>query len=412
MLTNADQARRPQQPAFDELHWSDGPSRRAARRVPAPHGRQATSTAATGRDAVDGATVSTACARRLESVGGGLELSVRAPTRTAVHRRSRCSAGCRCDQPSGGVRMSESRVLLVDDQDLFREGVAHHRRRPGRHGGRRRGARDGRRGGRMVDDLAPDVVLMDIRMPEIDGVEATRQIFSPERVGPSRGRRYTVRVVVLTTFDLDDRAATAIRHGASGFLLKDATPAMLRDADPNGARRQRGARAEGPRPCWRGGSPPRGRPAVVPDPHRQGARGLRRRGTRPLQHRGRPPGVPLRVDREDPRRRHPPQARACATASRSSSSPTSTTSPDRLAPLGCPSAITLALPPPLGSLALASAPPCRARDALGPQWSTGREGFADGVGGLGGAVVAEDAGALLLYVEHVDGLGAEGVDVC
>lgn len=79
----------------------------------------------------------------------------------------------------------------------------------------------------LVDDLAPDVVLMDIRMPEMDGVEATRQIFSPDRVG----RRSTpVRVVVLTTFNLDDRAATAIRHGASGFLLKDTTPVMLRDA--------------------------------------------------------------------------------------------------------------------------------------------------------------------------------------
>ena len=80
---------------------------------------------------------------------------------------------------------------------------------------------------RLVDELAPDVVLMDIRMPEMDGVEATRQIFPPERVA----RRGTpVRVVVLTTFNLDDRAATAIRHGASGFLLKDTTPRQLRDA--------------------------------------------------------------------------------------------------------------------------------------------------------------------------------------
>jgi DNA-binding NarL/FixJ family response regulator len=71
------------------------------------------------------------------------------------------------------------------------------------------------------------VVLMDIRMPELDGVEATRQIFSPDRV--SRRER-PVRVIVLTTFNLDDRAATAIRHGASGFLLKDTTPALLRDA--------------------------------------------------------------------------------------------------------------------------------------------------------------------------------------
>jgi DNA-binding NarL/FixJ family response regulator len=68
---------------------------------------------------------------------------------------------------------------------------------------------------------------MDVRMPEMDGVEATRQIFQPERVAR---RERPVRVIVLTTFNLDDRAATAIRHGASGFLLKDTTPVMLRDA--------------------------------------------------------------------------------------------------------------------------------------------------------------------------------------
>ena len=88
-------------------------------------------------------------------------------------------------------------------------------------------AADGLEAVRLVDELAPDVVLMDIRMPEMDGVEATRQIFLPDRAA----RRETpVRVVVLTTFNLDDRAATAIRYGASGFLLKDTTPLMLRDA--------------------------------------------------------------------------------------------------------------------------------------------------------------------------------------
>jgi DNA-binding NarL/FixJ family response regulator len=61
----------------------------------------------------------------------------------------------------------------------------------------------------------------------MDGVEATRQIFLPDRAARREG---PVRVVVLTTFNLDDRAATAIRYGASGFLLKGTTPAMLSDA--------------------------------------------------------------------------------------------------------------------------------------------------------------------------------------
>jgi DNA-binding NarL/FixJ family response regulator len=118
------------------------------------------------------------------------------------------------------------RVLLVDDQALFRAGVSVIL-------GAQEGievvgeAADGREAIERVDELQPDVVLMDIRMPELDGVEATRQIFAPERVAR---RERPVRVVVLTTFNLDDRAATAIRYGASGFLLKDATPGQLADA--------------------------------------------------------------------------------------------------------------------------------------------------------------------------------------
>jgi DNA-binding NarL/FixJ family response regulator len=117
-------------------------------------------------------------------------------------------------------------VLVVDDQELFRAGVAviiaaqDGMTVVGQAG-------DGLDAVRLVDQLSPDVVLMDLRMPEMDGVEATRQIFLPDRTAR---RAKPVRVLVLTTFNLDDRAATAIRHGASGFLLKDTTPRQLADA--------------------------------------------------------------------------------------------------------------------------------------------------------------------------------------
>ncbi|MGW5364614.1 response regulator [Actinopolymorpha pittospori] len=118
------------------------------------------------------------------------------------------------------------RVLLVDDQELFREGV---RVIVNAQDGMTvvGSVGDGLAAVRLVEEHAPDVVLMDVRMPEMDGVEATRQIFRPELV---ERRSKPVRVVVLTTFNLDDRAATAIRYGASGFLLKDTTPALLCDA--------------------------------------------------------------------------------------------------------------------------------------------------------------------------------------
>ncbi|MGW1149647.1 response regulator [Streptomyces rubiginosohelvolus] len=73
-----------------------------------------------------------------------------------------------------------------------------------------------------VAELAPDVALMDIRMPELGGIEATRRITSPEGS--------TVKVLVLTTFDLDEYVYEALRAGASGFLLKDASADELAHA--------------------------------------------------------------------------------------------------------------------------------------------------------------------------------------
>jgi DNA-binding NarL/FixJ family response regulator len=72
----------------------------------------------------------------------------------------------------------------------------------------------------LTRNLRPDVVLMDIRMPDLDGLEATRQIAADPRLA-------AVRIIILTTFELDEYLFEALRHGASGFLVKDTEPADL-----------------------------------------------------------------------------------------------------------------------------------------------------------------------------------------
>ena len=111
------------------------------------------------------------------------------------------------------------RVLVADDQALVRTGFA-----------TILGAQpdvevvgeaeDGRAAVRLAAELRPDVVVMDVRMPELDGIEATRRLAGPDVADP-------VTVLVVTTFNLDQHVYDALRAGASGFLLKDARPAEL-----------------------------------------------------------------------------------------------------------------------------------------------------------------------------------------
>jgi DNA-binding NarL/FixJ family response regulator len=108
------------------------------------------------------------------------------------------------------------RVLLVDDQELMRMGfrmvlgAQPDIELVGEAG-------DGRRAVELARELKPDVVLMDVRMPILDGVEATKLITESG----------LAKVLVMTTFDLDEYALSALRNGASGFLLKDTQPAEL-----------------------------------------------------------------------------------------------------------------------------------------------------------------------------------------
>ena len=82
-------------------------------------------------------------------------------------------------------------------------------------------AEDGEQAIDLVRELRPDVVMLDIRMPNLDGIEATRRIVADG---------HATRILILTTFDLDDYVHDAVRAGASGFLLKDVRPAELVDA--------------------------------------------------------------------------------------------------------------------------------------------------------------------------------------
>ncbi len=113
------------------------------------------------------------------------------------------------------------RVLIVDDQSLVRAGfrMILEAEEDVEVVGE---AADGAEAVTAVAELAPDVILMDVRMPNVDGLEATRRLLDGKSEGP--------RVLILTTFDLDEYVYEALRVGASGFLLKDTPPEQLVDA--------------------------------------------------------------------------------------------------------------------------------------------------------------------------------------
>lgn len=114
------------------------------------------------------------------------------------------------------------RVLIADDQDMVRVGLSMIL-------GAQPGievvgeARNGREAVALARRLRPDVCLLDIRMPGMDGIEATRQLAGADVEDP-------LAVVVITTFDLDEYVHEALRAGAKGFLLKDAGPRLLVEA--------------------------------------------------------------------------------------------------------------------------------------------------------------------------------------
>src|SRR4051812_6749915 len=121
---------------------------------------------------------------------------------------------------NGSNQAAAVRVVIVDDDALVRAGLAMILRGDptidiiGEAG-------DGESGLELIARLSPDIVLMDIRMPKLDGLEATARLM--QKGSPPK-------VIVLTTFDADDYVVRALRDGASGFLLKDTPPAQIVEA--------------------------------------------------------------------------------------------------------------------------------------------------------------------------------------
>jgi DNA-binding NarL/FixJ family response regulator len=114
------------------------------------------------------------------------------------------------------------RVLVADDQELVRTGLRMILdAQPGIHVVGE--ATNGREAVSLARELRPDVCLFDIRMPIMDGIEATRELAGPDVAEP-------MAIVIITTFDLDEYVHGALKAGARGFLLKDAGPELLTQA--------------------------------------------------------------------------------------------------------------------------------------------------------------------------------------
>ena len=128
------------------------------------------------------------------------------------------------DTVEGMSELQRIRVVIADDQELVRAGFAMvigsqpDIQVVGQAG-------DGAQAVSLAESLHPDVVLMDVRMPGMDGLEATSRISALEAAAGDAPRK--TRVIILTTFDLDEYVMAAINAGASGFLLKDTEPETL-----------------------------------------------------------------------------------------------------------------------------------------------------------------------------------------
>ena len=231
--------------------------------------------------------------------GGGFAVRARLPTRPLVPGAELSGA------QRAGARMSV-RVLLVDDQALIRAGfrmildAEEDIEVVGE-------CADGTQAVDSVRRLKPDVVLMDIRMPEMDGIEATRLI------ADGGGEAAPPRVLMLTTFDLDEYVYDALRAGASGFLLKDVPAEQLVEgirliAQGEALLAPIGHEAADPGVLAHRGDPALGAGrARRPDPAR--ARGLQADRARHVQRRDRRRAGGLGDDREDARGARADEAR-------------------------------------------------------------------------------------------------------